>query len=62
GETLFAPLREQLRRYATLSFATGVEVVPAQLAGDAGLVGAAAAAAEALGLWSARHAMPARTA
>ncbi|MEV0277965.1 ROK family protein [Streptomyces sp. NPDC050610] len=55
GETLFAPLREQLRRYAALSFAAGVEVVPAQLAGDAGLVGAAAAAAQALGLWSAEH-------
>jgi glucokinase len=44
GEILFGPLREQLRRYATLSFAAGVEVVPAQLGTDAGLVGAAAAA------------------
>ncbi|MDF3290244.1 ROK family protein [Streptomyces silvisoli] len=44
GEVLFGPLREQLRRYATLSFASGVEVVPAQLGTDAGLVGAAAAA------------------
>ncbi|MBV9024229.1 MAG: ROK family protein [Streptomycetaceae bacterium] len=44
GELLFGPLREQLRRYATLSFAAGVKVVPAQLGADAGLVGAAAAA------------------
>ncbi|MCQ4083622.1 ROK family protein [Streptomyces sp. RB6PN25] len=44
GELLFGPLREQLRRYATLSFAAGVKVVPAQLGTDAGLVGAAAAA------------------
>jgi glucokinase len=44
GEVLFGPLREQLRRYATLSFAAGVKVVPAQLGTDAGLVGAAAAA------------------
>ncbi|MGW7007259.1 ROK family protein [Streptomyces sp. NPDC054933] len=44
GEVLFGPLREQLRRYATLSFASGVVVVPAQLGADAGLVGAAAAA------------------
>ncbi|GHF04275.1 ROK family protein [Streptomyces morookaense] len=51
GDILFAPLREQLREYATLSFTAGIEVVPARLGGDAGLVGAAAAAAEALGLW-----------
>jgi glucokinase len=44
GEVLFAPLRERLQRYATLSFASGVRVVPAQLGTDAGLVGAAAAA------------------
>jgi glucokinase len=44
GEVLFHPLREQLRHYATLSFAAGVKVVPAQLGSDAGLVGAAAAA------------------
>ncbi len=44
GEVLFAPLRERLRRYATLSFAAGIRVVPAQLGTDAGLVGAAAAA------------------
>ncbi len=44
GEVLFAPLREWLGRYATLSFAAGVRAVPAQLGTDAGLVGAAAAA------------------
>ncbi|MBB4893735.1 glucokinase [Streptomyces olivoverticillatus] len=51
GEVLFAPLRERLRDYATLSFASGVEVLPARLGSDAGLVGAAAAAADACGLW-----------
>ena len=44
GEVLFAPLRERLGQYATLSFASGVQAVPAQLGTDAGLVGAAAAA------------------
>lgn len=44
GEVLFAPLRRRLREYATLSFVSGVRVVPAQLGTDAGLVGAAAAA------------------
>ncbi|WP_433893994.1 ROK family protein [Streptomyces sp. CA-111067] len=48
GPVLFDPLREHLTRYATLSFAAGVEVVPAKLGTDAGLVGAAAAAGEAL--------------
>lgn len=52
GDVLFVPLRERLREYATLSFTAGIEVVPARLGGDAGLVGAAAAAAEALGLWA----------
>ncbi|MGI5531888.1 ROK family protein [Streptomyces syringium] len=51
GEVLFAPLRERLRDYATLSFASSVEVLPARLGSDAGLVGAAAAAAGHLGLW-----------
>ncbi|WP_225846721.1 ROK family protein [Streptomyces sp. HPF1205] len=50
GPLLFDPLREHLTRYATLSFAAGVEVVPAKLGTDAGLVGAAAAAAVALRL------------
>ncbi|MFI1252591.1 ROK family protein [Streptomyces netropsis] len=52
GEVLFAPLRERLRDYATLSFASSVEVLPARLGPDAGLVGAAAAAAQQLGLWA----------
>ncbi|NGO70852.1 ROK family protein [Streptomyces boncukensis] len=43
GEVLFAPLRRELGRYATLSFVQGLEVVPAQMGTDAGLVGAAAA-------------------
>ncbi|MBZ4323584.1 ROK family protein, partial [Streptomyces huiliensis] len=51
GDVLFAPLRRHLRAYATLSFAAGVEVLPARLGGDAGLVGAAAAAAEGVGVW-----------
>lgn len=50
GPVLFDPLRDHLSRYATLSFAAGVEVVPAKLGTDAGLVGAAAAAAQALKL------------
>lgn len=44
GEVLFAPLRRALRDYATLSFVRRIEVVPAQMGTDAGLVGAAAAA------------------
>ncbi|BBB01694.1 putative ROK family transcriptional regulator [Actinacidiphila reveromycinica] len=51
GPLLFDPLREHLARYATLSFAAGVDVVPAKLGTDAGLVGAAAAAAQALQLF-----------
>ncbi|MFJ4412085.1 ROK family protein [Streptomyces sp. NPDC088910] len=50
GPILFDPLRGHLARYATLSFAAGVDVVPAKLGTDAGLVGAAAAAAQALRL------------
>ncbi|MEU0842565.1 ROK family protein [Streptomyces sp. NPDC005962] len=46
GDVLFAPLRRALRDYATLSFVRGLEVVPAQMGTDAGLVGAAAAAAQ----------------
>ncbi|MDT0546329.1 ROK family protein [Streptomyces lonegramiae] len=46
GDVLFAPLRRALRDYATLSFVAGLEVVPAQMGTDAGLVGAAAAAAQ----------------
>ncbi|MFI1306343.1 ROK family protein [Streptomyces sioyaensis] len=46
GEVLFAPLRAALRDYATLSFISGLTVVPAQMGTDAGVVGAAAAAAQ----------------
>jgi glucokinase len=41
GPLLFEPLEEALRRHATLSFARGVQVVPAALGQDAGLVGSA---------------------
>jgi glucokinase len=50
GETLFAPLREALHDYATLPFVRHLELRPAELGTDAGLVGAAAAAAQELGL------------
>ncbi|MGW2087686.1 ROK family protein [Streptomyces sp. NPDC001880] len=45
GDILFAPLRGALRQYATLSFVRQIEVTPAVMGADAGLVGAAAAAA-----------------
>ncbi|MEU7028543.1 ROK family protein [Streptomyces sp. NPDC046275] len=45
GEVLFAPLRRSLRSYATLSFVRDLTVVPALTGTDAGLLGAAAAAA-----------------
>ncbi|MEK2479589.1 ROK family protein [Streptomyces noursei] len=45
GDVLFDPLRTALRDYATLSFVSGLTVVPAQMGTDAGVVGAAAAAA-----------------
>ncbi|RSS74793.1 ROK family protein [Streptomyces sp. WAC06614] len=48
GEVLFGPVRAHLATYATLSFVTGLEIVPAQLGTDAGLIGAAAAATELL--------------
>jgi glucokinase len=41
GPLLFEPLEEALRVHAMLSFARGVQVVPAALGQDAGLVGAA---------------------
>ncbi|MEW1720483.1 ROK family protein [Streptomyces sp. NPDC093109] len=44
GEVLFAPLRRSLRDYATLSYVRDLEIVPARMGTDAGLVGAAAAA------------------
>ncbi|MET9429329.1 ROK family protein [Streptomyces sp. NPDC003036] len=54
GETLFDPLRRHLDAYAVLDFARDVPVVPAELALDAGLIGAAAVAAAATGLPAAR--------
>ncbi|MFE4367824.1 ROK family protein [Streptomyces sp. NPDC056835] len=45
GEVLFAPLRRSLRDYASLSFVQGIKIAPALTGRDAGLVGAAAAAA-----------------
>lgn len=42
GEILFGPLRERVAYYARLDFLRGLRVVPAELGGDAGLVGAAA--------------------
>ncbi|GAA3636820.1 ROK family protein [Streptomyces chitinivorans] len=44
GDTLFGPLRRHLRSFAALGFMRGLEVRPAALGGDAGLIGAAAAA------------------
>jgi glucokinase len=42
GALLFDPLHEALATYAGLDFIRGLRVVPAELGGDAGLVGAAA--------------------
>ncbi|MGD9516957.1 MAG: ROK family protein, partial [Mycolicibacterium sp.] len=42
GALLFDPLRQALTMYAGLEFLRGLRVVPAELGGDAGLVGAAA--------------------
>jgi len=44
GDVLFTPLRKALGNYATLSFVHRLEVAPALMGTDAGLVGAAAAA------------------
>ncbi|HEU0191216.1 MAG TPA: ROK family protein [Mycobacterium sp.] len=44
GGLLFDPLRAALTGYARLSFLDGLRVVPAELGGEAGLVGAAALA------------------
>ncbi|RPF31323.1 ROK family protein [Streptomyces sp. TLI_185] len=44
GDVLFTPLRKALSDYATLSFVRRLEITPAQMGTDAGLVGAAAAA------------------
>ncbi|MFF2813747.1 ROK family protein [Streptomyces sp. NPDC058000] len=46
GDVLFTPLRAALQDYATLSFVSELAVVPAQMGTDAGVVGAAAAAAQ----------------
>ncbi|MFC0598567.1 ROK family protein [Streptomyces palmae] len=46
GEVLFGPLRRALADYATLSFVRDLTVLPATMGGDAGLIGAAAAAAQ----------------
>lgn len=42
GPVLFDPVRAALADYAALDFIAGLEVVPARLGGEAGLVGAAA--------------------
>lgn len=42
GALLFDPLRAALAEHAGLEFLSGLRVVPAELGGDAGLVGAAA--------------------
>ncbi|MEV6205658.1 ROK family protein [Kitasatospora sp. NPDC051914] len=44
GPVLFEPLRRHLDGYATLSFTAGLDLLPARLGTDAGLVGAAALA------------------
>ncbi|MEV6165638.1 ROK family protein [Streptomyces sp. NPDC052052] len=49
GDVLFAPLRRCLADYAVLDFTRDITVVPAGLALDAGLIGAAAAASAAAG-------------
>ncbi|WP_428814657.1 ROK family protein [Streptomyces albus subsp. chlorinus] len=49
GAVLFDPLREELRRYATLPYVQGLEIAPATTGTDAGLIGAAAAAWRLLG-------------
>jgi glucokinase len=42
GALLFDPVREALSTYAGLDFLRGLRVLPAELGGDAGLIGAAA--------------------
>ncbi|MBS4728759.1 ROK family protein [Mycobacterium sp. SM1] len=44
GRVLFEPLRAALPDYARLGYLAGLRVVPAELGGDAGLIGAAALA------------------
>jgi glucokinase len=50
GDLIFAPLRRWLTSYATLPFTRTLAVKPAVLGTDAGVVGAAAIALQALGL------------
>ncbi|GAB2606056.1 ROK family protein [Streptomyces capparidis] len=50
GEVLLGPLRQHLESYAVLSFTRGIRVRAAELGTAAGLVGAAAAAAQTLGI------------
>ncbi|MET9067365.1 ROK family protein [Streptosporangium sandarakinum] len=52
GPLLFEPLRAALREHARMGFARRVEVVPAALGQDAGLVGAAALVLAADRYWS----------
>ncbi|NLU68170.1 ROK family protein [Streptomyces sp. HNM0574] len=42
GDVLFAPLRKALHEFAVLSYVRQLDVVPAQMGTDAGLIGAAA--------------------
>jgi len=45
GEVLLDPLRRHLNRYASLPFTRDLDILPAKLGGDAGLIGAVAALA-----------------
>ncbi|ALC18859.1 ROK family protein [Streptomyces pristinaespiralis] len=58
GDTLFKPLRRRMTDYAVLDFTRDVPIVPARLALDAGLVGAAAAASAAVGAQAAQVVAP----
>ncbi|MGI5350856.1 ROK family protein [Streptomyces sp. CA-250714] len=50
GEVLFAPLRAELKRYATLPYIQGLALAPAATGTNAGLIGAAAAGWQQLGM------------
>ena len=41
GEILFQPIRETFKKYTPETASEGVEIVPATLGNDAGIVGAA---------------------
>jgi glucokinase len=47
GDVLFDPLRRHLTRYASFPFTRDIAILPATLGSDAGLIGAAAALANA---------------